>query len=166
MCSSNNTFFCTHHEKHKTEHAMTFESASVLNYARHHHGGRCFLRSGQMIWQNRAWRAAHFLQNSFLSFNNKNEKKIWQMCRLILPMPLIGSERGRSLAAALPPGGCNIRKVFLTDGTAAAQWLVNTILKKNRREYPAIESFHLGIIRNVCRAMGLLLRHLMAFIGP
>jgi hypothetical protein len=68
--------------------------------------------------------AAHFSPKIlFFLFKIKmKKKKIWQMCRLILPMPLIGSERGRSLAAALPPGGCIIlRQVFLTDRTAAAQ---------------------------------------------
>jgi hypothetical protein len=55
-------------------------------------------------------------------FKIKMENKIWQMCRLILPMPLIGSERGRSLRSCASTGRMyNIRQVFLTDGTTAAQ---------------------------------------------
>jgi hypothetical protein len=59
------------------------------------------------------------------------------------------------LAAALPPGGCIIlRQVFLTDRTAAAQWLVNIPFKKKviDANIRPLNRFILGIIRNVCRA--------------
>lgn len=170
MCSSNNTFFCTHHGKHKTEHAMmTFESASVLYYIMHDiHGGRWFfLRSGQMIWQNRAWRRCSlFAKNSFLSFKIKMKKKnladvsfdpadaLWLDLNAADPWQL--------------RGGCIIlRQVFLTDGTAAAQWLVNIPFnKKSNRRISGHWIVSSWAWSEMFAVLGLLLRHLMAFIGP